>query len=567
MVKGILFIVEPQFKRKHKVTIWRDETKIDVAEFSENFWRKDAVWKKFVNLLNKHGYEWEKTEDQIKLMIELQFTEQKETKEVLIKKYPKKTLEEVQKGIEKWLYIEDPSDIKIILGCTLDRRIKGEPIWVFLVGPPGNTKTEIIRSLEDGTMFYQLSTLTSNSMISGYVKPDGEKVKDLAEQLNNKILVIKDFTSILTMNRDKREEIIGQLRDAYDGYINRKLGNIDNKIEHKTSFGIIAGVTPVIDKHYKIMGQLGERFLKMRVNYDDDKIINQADSNEGKEKEMREEITSLIMGFLTNLELNENINFTEQHKNTIKLLAKFVAKLRTPISSQFVGDEIVVDIKPQSEKPTRIYKQLKKLATCLCNITGKDSFDNEIYEMLKRVSRDTCPQDRLMVLDFFNENDERFYENDLVKRLRMPRTSLQRLLWALYRLEMLDRETEKDEYGNFKVYWSLVPEQTIMGVYSTSILGQVEPPALEEREGIAVCNSLNEPYPQKEIDPKGVLNKEIEELILTQIRAKGFYDASELITNLSQYLKTTEQEIDQVISRLKKRGVLKEDWGVLKEIK
>ena len=68
MVKGITFQVESLFKRKHKIKIFKDKTLIDVAEFSESFWRKDVTWKKFVILLKKHEYEWEKTEDQVKLI-------------------------------------------------------------------------------------------------------------------------------------------------------------------------------------------------------------------------------------------------------------------------------------------------------------------------------------------------------------------------------------------------------------------------------------------------------------------------------------------------------------------
>ena len=41
-------------------------------------------------------------------------------------------------------------------------------------------------------------------------------------------------------------------------------GNVDEKIQYQTKFGLIAGVTPVIDKYYTIMGSLGERFLKLR---------------------------------------------------------------------------------------------------------------------------------------------------------------------------------------------------------------------------------------------------------------------------------------------------------------
>lgn len=407
-----------------------------------------------------------------------------------INKYPIKTLDEVLKTVNKWLYIEKPEDIKIILACALDRRIKGEPIWLFIIAPPGNTKTEIIRSFKEGDIFYQLSTLTPNSMISGYIKKDGNKVSDLAPQLNGKVLIIKDFTSILTLSKDKRDEIIGQLRDAYDGYISRKLGNIDNKITCTTKFGIIAGVTPVIDRHYRVMGQLGERFLKIRLNYDDDKILEMAENNEGKEEQMREEISQTVMGFLTNLEINENILFTETDLSKIKNLSKFIARLRTPIMVKFEGDELTVDIIPQSEKPTRIYKQLKKLAIALCNIEGKNSFDDDIYKMLLRSALDSVPQDRLLVIKGLIKETSSCSESILADKLRIPRINLQRIMWGLYKLGIVNRQVEKIDNSDY-VLWLINDDNKTVDLESIFFCGQ--PPAQQIRQ------STEEPMKVKEI--------------------------------------------------------------------
>src|SRR3989344_7730385 len=112
--------------------------------------------------------------------------------------YNKKNLDDIKKVIKNWLAIDDEEWVDIILACSLDRKIKGEPIWLFIVGVPSSTKTEIVRCFEDGNMYFQLSTLTTNSLISGYIKSDGKKVEDLAIQINGKVLILKDFTTILT---------------------------------------------------------------------------------------------------------------------------------------------------------------------------------------------------------------------------------------------------------------------------------------------------------------------------------------------------------------------------------
>jgi len=357
--------------------------------------------------------------------------------------------------IKKWLYIGEEEGIVIILACALDRLIPGDPCWIFVVAPPSNTKSEILRALRDGDMFYQLSTLTPNSFISGYIKPDKNKVEDLGTQLNGKVLVMKDFTSILSMGKDKRDEIIGQLREAYDGFISRKLGNIDKKITIESSFGFIAAVTPAIDRYYSIMGQLGERFLKVRLDYDEDGILDSTEDNEGKEEQMRTEITEAVMGLLTNVKPYE-IKFSKEDIKKIKELAKFIAILRAAVYARWQGDGFVSDMAPAPEKPARVYKQLKKLAKLIAILLGEKEFSEFNYGCLQRIAIDSIPQDRFKVWKFLFVNGTTF-EKQIRDSLKIPRTSLQKILEAMWRLKLVDRKAipfDKDNEKQFESkYW------------------------------------------------------------------------------------------------------------------
>ncbi|MBU0505707.1 MarR family transcriptional regulator, partial [bacterium] len=339
----------------------------------------------------------------------------------------------------------------------------------------------IVRSFVDGEMFYQISTLTTNSLISGYVKSNNKKVEDMASQINDKVLIIKDFTSILSMSKDKRDEILGQLREAYDGYISKKLGNLDKKISIETSFGLIACVTPVIDKHYKPMGQLGERFLKLRLDYDDDHILDGSEKNEGKEEEMRNKISDAIMGFLTNIEVYD-VTFSDSDKKKIKLLVKWVAKIRTPVSGRWQGDDFVLDVAPQSEKPTRLYKQFKKLATLLCIIEGKTKFDEQTFRMLERIAMDTAPPDRLKVWQHI-VNHNNTPDHEIVKRLRIPRTTLNRIVDSLYRLDLIDKNRDGNEEN--APYFCSISENAIKSfgaLESGQIMGQLSVPETSQSQ-------------------------------------------------------------------------------------
>src|SRR4029450_429760 len=85
-------------------------------------------------------------------------------------------------------------------------------------------KTEIIRSSNDVPVIYPLSNLTAQTFASGF-QVRGKEQPSLLTRLDGRILTLKDFTTILTMHRDKRSEILAQLREIYDGAYRKEFGN------------------------------------------------------------------------------------------------------------------------------------------------------------------------------------------------------------------------------------------------------------------------------------------------------------------------------------------------------
>ena len=108
-----------------------------------------------------------------------------------------------------------------MLATVVAHNYPGDPVWLFLVGAPGSAKTEIIRTLRTSKT-YSLSSLTQHTLISG-LKTKGDD-PSLLPKLDGKVLVIKDFTTVLSGRRDVRTEICGQLRDIYDGFCEKSFG-------------------------------------------------------------------------------------------------------------------------------------------------------------------------------------------------------------------------------------------------------------------------------------------------------------------------------------------------------
>jgi len=64
------------------------------------------------------------------------------------------SLDNVKAVIRKYLYLEDERIIDVILATYVGNLIKGDPLWVLLIAPPSNGKTEILFGLDGDPRVY-----------------------------------------------------------------------------------------------------------------------------------------------------------------------------------------------------------------------------------------------------------------------------------------------------------------------------------------------------------------------------------------------------------------------------
>ena len=110
---------------------------------------------------------------------------------------------------------------------------------------------------------WPLSSLTPQTLLSGFERK-GEPASLLLQIGEFGILAFKDLTTVLTMHREARAQIIGQLREVADGKTEKSFGN-GLRVAWEGKLGLIAGVTPVIDEQHTFLAVMGERFLLYRL--------------------------------------------------------------------------------------------------------------------------------------------------------------------------------------------------------------------------------------------------------------------------------------------------------------
>ena len=311
---------------------------------------------------------------------------------------PKKIdIEEVYKVFGKWLYIKDFGGVEISLATVISNEMESDPLWMFLVSSPGGSKTELLQSCNRCPNVYVMSSLTSHSLISGAHFQNG-KDPSLLPELDQKTLVIKDFTPILSKKETERDEIFGILRDAYDGSTTKVFGNGQRRT-YNCHFSIIAGVTPKIYEIATIHQSFGERFLKYSLgdnihhNYEIE-MMNRAADNVGSETVMRKELSDIIYEFMLHqiwLTKQYTPKLPDSIKSKLINLARFGSRMRGTVSRDKYRSDIMTS-KPAAEYGTRLIKQLVKLMKALCYVNHRKIIEEHDYKMARKVMIDTIPQ-------------------------------------------------------------------------------------------------------------------------------------------------------------------------------
>jgi hypothetical protein len=161
---------------------------------------------------------------------------------------PDTSLDEVHDVARKWLGKDfDMDAVDAVAAVAASLSLGGDPAWLLIISGSGAGKTEVIQSLA-GAGAIVTSTITSEGALlsatkskNKFNKGTGGLLKLLGDQ---GILVIKDFTSIISMHSNIRQTILAALREIHDGFWQRNVGNEGGQtLTYRGRACIIAGVT------------------------------------------------------------------------------------------------------------------------------------------------------------------------------------------------------------------------------------------------------------------------------------------------------------------------------------
>lgn len=219
-------------------------------------------------------------------------------------------LQELDATFQKWLGKQyDIDAIHLTLAAAATAHMEGDPLWVLVVAGSSTGKTEsVITPLTGGKGVHEVSTIPSEgALLSGTVQKDraADATGGLLREVGDcGIVLMKDFTSVLSLPAGVRPQILGALRECYDGSWTKKSGADGGKdLRWEGKLTVIAACTTEYDRKQAAIAAMGDRFVLLRLRVDHEETGRQSIRNRNK-KQMRAELNAAAQAVLAGADDN-----------------------------------------------------------------------------------------------------------------------------------------------------------------------------------------------------------------------------------------------------------------------
>ena len=330
---------------------------------------------------------------------------------------------------KKWLHMDDTAPVLAVAAAVVANLADGDPVWLLVVGPPSGGKTEIISSCSALPYVVPAATITEAALLSGTSKR--ERAKDATGGLLRQvgdfgIILAKDFTSVLSQNRDTAKQAMAAMREVYDGSWDRPVGTDGGKVLHwQGKCGFVGGVTPSYDRYWSIVSTLGDRYMLLRMpDVDADKQSRAALAQAEHETQMRAELSAAMTGLITAAGLaHVHAPLDDDTVTSLVLLASFAVRARTAVERDgYTGELLVL---PQPEGPGRLIKAMRRVYGSLAAI-GADA--DTRWQLLARIALDCAPGTRALLMRILLAEPEPKRTSDIAETAGLVTKTADRIL-------------------------------------------------------------------------------------------------------------------------------------------
>lgn len=341
----------------------------------------------------------------------------------------------------KWFYQPDALVLRAVLAAVKALDLNLSTVWLMILGPPSSAKTTLYLSPAAHKNRFETSGLSEAALLPLYRDKQGNRERGLLEQIGTRgIWVIKDFGSILSMREETRNTVSAAMREVYDGKWARKGGTGSQVWVGKCH--VLAAATNAIERFHHLIGDLGDRFLSVRV----DRIEGlgwheNAAGQRGQLERIKAELNTVGSQLLGASIGSPVASLEKEDSLRLAALAEITAIGRTPVNYTRAGELLGP---ADTEIPVRLYQALESLAIGDATLRGCRQVDEESLRLATRVALDTLPQRRGAILRAFLPSFPRIQRPEVKEAAQIKwREQAQRAIDEMVAIGMLRLTEEK----------------------------------------------------------------------------------------------------------------------------
>jgi hypothetical protein len=360
----------------------------------------------------------------------------------------------LKEHLEHWYYQPDLQSLLITLAVGISHFVpEADPVWLFVMGPSGGGKTSInIRAASALPKTHSVSDLTENAILSGYHANTRKKTASIGLLVDvgvSGIVLMKDFTTILSKRDDERKKIIAALREIHDGHFDRTLGNV-GKIGWDGKVTIIAATTQSLEGCWAVLRDMGERFIQVRTLRADGVAVAQTAIKQiGHEKAIAQKTVKLARQFIDfdSLKFTGNGFRWDAQFEEIKYLAEYVAHCRAP--THHPNNKIEAVKVGETEAPSRLMKAFGQIAHAYALMFRREIGEGEL-SAVRRVALDSVQTPRAKLLSLIPDDSD-ISRPDIVRLTGLANSSVGWIAAELEALKIIKVNNEIEHRYSFTV--------------------------------------------------------------------------------------------------------------------
>ncbi len=241
-------------------------------------------------------------------------------------------------------------------------------------------------------------------------------------------MLVKDFTSVLSMNAETSTRMLAALREIYDGFWTRRVGT-DGGLEltWQGKLAVIACCTEIIDDRARVVGAMGERFVYFRLpKMSRSAMARRAITGSGNEGEMREALKQAVAGFFAGLEVPAApVALSEREVDCLTALADLASRCRSGVLRDSHSRGITMAL--ESEYPGRIAKIMLRVFSGLVTVGVERP---RAWFLVTKMAFDSMHKTRRQVFGVMLKNrDQKATTKEITESLFLPDSTVRRTFW------------------------------------------------------------------------------------------------------------------------------------------